>query len=84
MPGYGIDDRIDTSPDGRNLYASFGDLPPVITRYEFPVATGPARHLPAPSVSYFTEMSVSPDGKLVAYKVQDEYVGERNNLYDLE
>lgn len=72
MPGYSIGALIDTSPDGRNLYAGFIDGPPAVTRYDIsggmPVMLG-TRTL---TTSNLFDLSLSPDGKLLSYSTDSE------------
>lgn len=72
MPGYDIEARIDTSPDGRNLYTGFIDGFAAITRYD--ISSGAAvelgtRTLITPNLF---DLAVSPDGKLLSYSTDNE------------
>jgi hypothetical protein len=75
MPGYGMTTLIDAGVGGNYLYASFdGDGTVTINRYD--IASGSPvllRSFAPPSTAYMLALSVSPDGKHVSYKTEDEY-----------
>ncbi|HEX4665320.1 MAG TPA: putative Ig domain-containing protein, partial [Chthoniobacterales bacterium] len=71
-PGTDLVVHIDTSPNGRNVYASFIDGPPAITRYDISGDTAvmlATRTLTTPNLF---DLEVSRDGKLLAYTTDSE------------
>ena len=71
--------EIDASPDGKYLYATLAkeNVGPIIQRYDISSGTpNLLRTFTPPLATYVTELKLSPDGKLLSYKLTGEYANQ--------